>query len=127
MNLTLNLLESEFAVCQLERSASIPTWGTDGEFFAVTRTADELSIVCETRLVPAGIRCEDHWRALKVAGPLDFSLVGILASLASTLAQTGVSIFAISTFDTDYLLVKSDRLDDAITSLKDAGHEIFVE
>ena len=95
-----------------------------GELFAITRTPDELSIVCSQANVPPNTFSEPDWRALKVSGPLDFSLTGILASLASPLAQAGISIFALSTFDTDYLLVKSGALDRAVEVLRRAGHAV---
>lgn len=109
----------------MDPDAPVPAWASQGEFFAIARSEDELSIVCESRRVPQGILCEGHWRVLKVAGPLDFFLVGVLASLAATLADADVSIFAISTFDTDYLLLKADRLDDAVAALQGAGHQVF--
>jgi hypothetical protein len=85
---------------------------------------DELSVVCQEELVPANIRAENGWRGLKVEGPLDFALTGILAGLASALAQAGVSLFAISTFDTDYILVKEKDLAKAIRALEQAGHRV---
>jgi len=102
----LSALAPTFAVCRLDAKALIPEWATRGIFFSVSRTDEELSIVCEEALVPDGIRCEKNWRALKVAGPLDFALTGILASIANPLAAAGISLFAVSTFDTDYVLVK---------------------
>jgi hypothetical protein len=91
---------------------------------AIIRTQEELSIVCEQENVPPDIRCERNWRAMKVAGPLDFALVGVLASLAGALADAGVSVFALSTYDTDYLLVKADTLERAIDALEAAGHRV---
>jgi hypothetical protein len=124
--LTLNLLPDVFAICQLNRDAALPAWALEGEFFSVTRTADELSIVCPQTLVPEGVKCEKGWRGLRVAGTLDFSLTGILASLAATLAEAQISIFAIATFDTDYLLVKADKLENAIEVLTSAGHRVTI-
>jgi uncharacterized protein len=125
MNLDLEILQPNFSICQLESDAAMPGWAESGELIAITRTTEELSIVAETRLLPSDIQVEHGWRALKVAGPLDFSLVGILASLATTLAEAGVSIFAISTFNTDYLLVKGEQLDDTLTALQSAGHTVL--
>jgi hypothetical protein len=92
---------------------------------AIVRSADELSIVCEESKVPMDVKTERGWRVLKVLGPLDFSLVGILSDLANALAKAGVSIFAISTYDTDYVLVKQDQLDVALFALREAGHEVL--
>jgi hypothetical protein len=93
-----------------------------GEFWCVARTSEELSIVVEERSVPEGVRCERGWRGLKVAGPLDFGLTGILAAIAAPLAQAEISIFAVSTFDTDYVLVRQPRLEQAVAVLGAAGH-----
>jgi len=113
-SLTLSLLPETLAVCRLAPDASIPAWalqaGPHQSFVSVTRTSEELSIVCARELVPAGTRAERGFRALKVAGPLDFSLTGVLASLTLPLAEAGVSVFAVSTFDTDYLLVREAQL-----------------
>jgi len=120
----LVILPDTFAVCHLDASAPIPSWVTNGNFASITRTRDELSIVCVQRDVPADVRCERDWRALNVEGPLDFALTGILASLATPLANASISIFAISTFDTDYVLVKADKLEQAIQVLRKAGYQI---
>lgn len=122
--LSLLVLEGTFAVCRLAPEAALPDWATDGGFCSVTRTADELSIVCPQSAVPEGIRCERGWRCLRVAGTIDFSLVGILASLVDPLADAGVSVFALSTFDTDYLLVKGMDFEKAKAVLWQAGHTI---
>ena len=120
----LTLSPHVFAVCQLEASTEIPAWSFQGSFFSVSKSADELSIVCEQRNVPAHIKSEKDWRVFKVEGPLDFNLTGILASIAVPLAQAKVSIFAISTFDTDYVLLRGRDLDAANGSLKAAGFSI---
>src|SRR5262245_55974633 len=104
--LTVDPLDGTFAVCHLARDAPLPAWLADGPFVSLTRTADELSLVCRQEAVPEGVRCERGWRCLRVAGTLDFSFVGVLASLLGPLADAGVSVFVVSTFDTDYLLVK---------------------
>ncbi|MCB0404725.1 MAG: ACT domain-containing protein [Bdellovibrionales bacterium] len=124
MSLTLEIIPDLFAICRLDAQSAIPNWAIKSPFFSVSKTADELSIVCEQKDVPPGIKAERDWRCLKVAGPLDFSLTGILASLAAPLAEKGVSLFAISTFDTDYLLVKSNQLQRAAEALKKAGHVV---
>ncbi|MBI5033843.1 MAG: ACT domain-containing protein [Chloroflexi bacterium] len=124
LSLSLSILPDTFAVCRLAPDAPIPSWVTNGDFVSITRTDDELSIVCRQSDVPNGIHCERDWRCLQVDGLLDFALTGILASLATPLAQAGISIFAISTFDTDYLLVKENNLEKAIAVLQNVGHRI---
>jgi hypothetical protein len=118
--LTMKLLEEKYGVCRLDAGEAIPAWATLGTFFSVTKTEDELSVVCDEDAIPEGLVCEKDWRILKVLGPLDFSLVGILASISKTLADCGVSIFAISTYDTDYILVKEIDIDRAVESLETA-------
>ncbi|MEM1089995.1 MAG: ACT domain-containing protein [Pseudomonadota bacterium] len=119
----LTVLEPELAVCRLAPDAALPGWVGPG-FSSVTRTHAELSVVCEHSRVPEGIRCEGPWRCLEVAGPLAFSEVGIMAALSEPLASAGVSLFAVSTFDTDYLLVKSADLKSACEALRAAGNEV---
>ena len=120
--LTLSCLSDILAVCRLEADAPIPYWADGGEFTSITRTADELSVVCRFRDVPAGIRCEKGYRCIKVEGPLEFALTGIISSLATVLAREGISIFPVSTFDTDYILVKEEQLGKAVQALSRAGH-----
>jgi len=120
----LTLLPSEYSICQLppEDATPAPAWARGDDLLALIRTPDEYTVVCEDAKIPEDVRVEPGWRALKVAGPLEFSMVGVLASLSGTLAQAGVSIFALSTFDTDYLLVKKNQTERAIQALKSAGH-----
>ena len=125
IKLTLSLLPDQIAICQLEFDADVPVWAFLGEFTSVTRTDDELSIVCRQVDVPADTRCEMGWRCLKVVGTVDFSLTGVLASLTAPLAQADISIFAVSTFDTDYILIKEEQVDKAIGALSEAGHRFL--
>lgn len=113
-----------FAICRLPPDARVPAWAWGSDFTAVVRTPDELSIACLERDVPPEIRCERGWRCLKVAGPLDLSLTGVLASLVGPLAGAGISVFAISTYDTDYLLVRQRDLKRAVQVLARAGHQV---
>jgi hypothetical protein len=117
--LTLSLLPETLAVARLPAGTALPGWidWTD-PFVTVSRTRDELSVVCPEARVPAEAQAERGWRGFKVEGPLDFALTGILARLAAPLADAGISIFAISTFDTDYLLVRSGDLDAATAVLQ---------
>jgi hypothetical protein len=120
-SLTLEVLPGTFAVCRLAATAAVPEWAS-GRFLSVTRTDAELSVVCAEGAVPPDVRAEGGWRCLRVRGPLGFGLTGVLASLASPLASSGVSIFVISTYDTDYLMVQSRDLDRARDALERAGH-----
>src|SRR5437867_13048828 len=122
--LTLTVLADQFAVCKLTPEAPIPAWAITGAFSSITRTTDELSVVCRQDAVPEGIICERGWRCLRVAGTMPFTVVGVLASLTAPLAEAGISVFAISTFDTDYLLMKADDLERAIDVLRQRGHTI---
>lgn len=121
--LTLSVLPETLAICRLEREAGVPMWAT-GSFVSITCTSDELSIVCRERDVPSGVKADRGWRALKIEGPLDLALTGVLASIAVPLAEARINIFAISTFDTDYVLVKVDRVTEAIGVLRNAGHVV---
>jgi len=115
--LSLSVMPNKIAVCRMENDAQIPSWATNDSFFSISKTDDELSIVCSEDSVPDNVKSEKGWRLFKVEGPLDFSLTGILASLANPLAESKISIFAISTFDTDYVLVKDENLDEAVKVL----------
>jgi uncharacterized protein len=120
----LTLLPGSFAIVRLVTDAPLPRWATQGVFFSITRTSDEVSVVCPADVVPRGISAETGWRALKVKGAFALSEIGVLAALAAPLADAKVSLFAISTFDTDYLLVNERQLHVAIAALKGAGHHI---
>ncbi len=124
--LRLSTLEGRLAVCRLGADAEIPPWATQAPFFSVTRTRDELSVVCPEDAVPAGALAaiEGGWRALRLDGTFGFGLVGVLASLAVPLAESGVGILAIATHDTDYVLVKESQLDLARRTLRERGHEV---
>src|ERR1700674_346508 len=121
------------AVCRFAFDVRIPAWALEGGFFCVVRTRDELSIVCtedactedacrEDR-VPDGVLAERGWLALKLEGPFPFSMTGVLASFLQPLAEAQISIFATSTFDTDYVLIKRENLEAAVAALGAAGHK----
>jgi len=120
----LIILDTVFSVVKLPPTVEIPSWTGKCEFFSITRTNEELSIVCPTTNVPDSILkdVEHDWKCIKVDGVLDFSLTGILSSLANPLAENNISIFAISTFNTDYLLIKVDFMEKAKSVLEYAGH-----
>ena len=119
----LEILPKALAICRLAAADAVPPWA-NGPFLSITRTESELSIVCDFTAVPQDVKSVAAWRALRVEGPLDFSLTGILASLAQPLAEAAISIFAISTYDTDYVLVREGDLAKAIEILSLAGHSI---
>jgi len=125
-NHRLVILSEHLAVCKLKEDACIPQNLAGLSFFSLTRTADEVSLVLPEKDIPSGSQVELGWRAVKMVGPLDFALTGILASLAEPLARAGISIFAISTYDTDYILVRSGDLDQAVQTLTESG-SIFVQ
>jgi hypothetical protein len=120
----LTVLRGSFVIARLAADSHLPQWATYGEFFSATRTSDELSIVCAAGRVPDGVVAETGWRVLKVNGVFALSEVGVLAALSAPLAAADVSLFVISTFDTDYLLVNEKQMDHAIAALRRAGHRV---
>ena len=122
--LQLSVLQERLAVSRLAPDEPVPLWATQGVFFSVTRTSEELSIVTQESLTPAGVQSQPGWRALKLHGPFAFSEIGVVSALAVPLAEVKIGIFIVSTFDTDYLLVASADLEAAILALQDAGHSI---
>jgi len=123
----LELLPGDYAVWRLAPGSPIPVVPrAPGEVVAVTASDDEISVMGPGRLAPQKVPAEHDFRALRVRGPLDFALVGVIASLAGPLATEGVSIFVVSTFDTDYILVRTPDLERAVAALRSAGHEIDV-
>lgn len=123
--LTMKLLEGKYGVVRLDKTELIPEWAKNSEFYSITKTADELSIVCSQKSIPSDVKWEKNWRILKIEGPLDFSLIGILSSISTILAQKGISIFAISTYDTDYILVKDKEINNAIVALSNERYEVI--
>jgi len=122
--LQLTLVPERFAISRLTADAAIPGWATRGSFFSVTRAGDELSVVTEISQVPVGVQSQPGWRVFKVHGPFVLSEIGVLSALAAPLAEAKISLFAVSTFDTDYLLVAAETLSTAIVALGRAGHTI---
>jgi len=121
--LKLTVLQGEFSVWRLDADGSQPAIETD-TFLSMTRTDDELSIVSSSSNVPAGATVETGWRCLRVEGPLSFELTGVIADLSAPLARAGIPIFVVSTYDTDYVLVKAVDLEQACSALRDKGHAI---
>ena len=118
------LLAGHMSICRLDATSMVPDWAVEGGFFSVTRTDDELSVVCPEEVVPDEARSEGGWRVLKLEGSFEFSEVGVLASVAAPLAEAGVGIFVVSTFDTDYVLVKEEQLQPTMAALRGQGHEV---
>jgi uncharacterized protein len=125
-HLELTLLPDSYAICRLDASLPEPGWmSAPTTLLSVTRTADELSVLCDERVVPLEVNAERGWSCLRVRGPLDFALVGVIAAIARPLAEAGIALFVLSTYDTDYVLIRTPRREAAIAALRDAGH--FVE
>jgi hypothetical protein len=122
--LTITVHPDRYAICRLEPGATMPAWAGGGGFLSVTRTAQELSVVCSQASVPDPVRAERDRRLLQIEGTLAFSLIGVLASVATPLAEAEISVFAVSTYDTDYLLVSEKDLRRATAVLEAAGHTI---
>jgi len=117
---SLSILPEKLAIFHLSKKSPIPSWVLEGnEFFSITQTPDEISVVCAQDKIRPGILAEKDWRALKVQGPLGFSLTGIVASLSKPLAESKISILYISTYETDYILVEEKNLEKAIEVLSD--------
>ena len=120
----LHALDELYAVVRLEPDAEVPGWARGGTFWSVTRSESELSIVCAQEDVPDDESAERGWCALEVAGPLDFSLTGVISSLVAPLAEVGIPIFVLSTFETDYVLVREHDLARTVDALVGAGHAV---
>jgi hypothetical protein len=123
-SLVFTLLAGTFTACRLDPEAPVPAWASARPFVSITRTADELSVVCPEGWVPAGVVAAPGWRCLKLEGPFDFSVTGLVASFSTALARDGISLMVICTYDTDYLLVRHTDLDRAIVSLENQGYRI---
>jgi uncharacterized protein len=121
--LKFSRLRGSFAICRLAANAAIPDCSQHGELFSVTSTADEVSVVCPESQVPPGVAYEGGWACLKLEGPFPFSETGILSSFIQPLAEHAIPIFAVSTFDTDYVLVKHAWVKNAVAALRESGHE----
>lgn len=122
----LEIHPTAMAICRLDPSADAPVWaaGATGPLLSITWTRDEVSVVAPEWAVPRSVRCERGWRAMSVRGPLAFSLTGVLAALSAPLANAGVPIFVVSTFETDWLLVRAGDLGTAVEVLGEAGHRV---
>ncbi len=127
ISLSLQVLDGRFAVSRLDPTTPIPAWAWSGTFCGVTRTPHELSIISDECSVPADVRHQAGWACLMLIGPFEFTLTGILAAVLQPLSDAGIGILATSTFDTDYVMVPGDRLDDAVRALIAAGHAVTTD
>ncbi len=123
--LNLKLLKGKYSVCRINKDDEIPKWIFNEEFFSITKTEDELSIVCLQDKIKDDVLCERNWKILKIEGPLDFSLIGILSKISTLMANNNISIFAISTYDTDYILIKEESIDKAIEVLINNNYNVI--
>ena len=127
MKHTLTVLKDVYAICQLNSNSEIPGWIKDSDFYSFTRTKDEVSIVCKQSAIQGSKnKTNKNWRILKIMGPLDFSLIGIIAEISAILKKHKISVFVISTYETDYIMVKNSDLNKAIVALKNDGHKIIL-
>lgn len=124
MELRFTVLPGRLAVSRLAPGDPVPAWLPHSGFTSVTRTDDELSIVCDERVIPAEVKSDGGWRCLRVEGPFSFETTGVAAAIASPLAAAGVSLLLVATFDTDYVLVREAALERAVDALTSAGHPI---
>ncbi|ONI70500.1 amino acid-binding protein [Actinosynnema sp. ALI-1.44] len=122
--LTIDVRPGEYALAKLPSGSPLPSLPASDGLVSITSTSDEVSVVSLAAIAPAGAKVDDGWRLLTVRGPLEFTLTGIMASLAGSLAAAGVPLYAMSTYDTDHILVKDVDLDRAVNALREAGHEV---
>ncbi len=120
----LKILNHKLTIYRFASTMQIPDEVYKSNFFSITKTEDELSVVCESSIDLDPLKAEEGWSAFKVLGPLDFSLTGILYGISNVLAEAKISIFAVSTFDTDYILVRSENLAEAVLALEGAGYKM---
>jgi len=124
-HLKFRQLPGHYAIVRLAPESPVPAWATKGEFTSITRSVDELSIVCPADNLPRDVQSPHHWTCLKLEGPFPFSLTGVLLAFIEPLSTKGIPIFAISTYDTDYVLIQQDFAGSAIDLLREAGHELL--
>jgi hypothetical protein len=122
--LSLTLLPESMAICRLDAAEPLPVWATAAPWWSITHTSDELSVVCVESCVPAGVTASRGWRALRFAGPLPLDQTGILSSVSAPLAAEHISVFALATYDTDYVLIPSAQRTAAIAARERAGHSV---
>ena len=122
--LKLSLLKESYSICTLPNTAPIPDWASKESLASITRTDKELTIVCKQDIIPSELQSDRNWRCFRIDGSFDLNQIGVISSISSPLADAGISIYVISTYDTDYFLVKDNNLDQTISTLSDIGHNI---
>ena len=122
--LKISLLKDKYGICTLPNDAPIPDWVSNESLASITRTDKELTIVCRQDIIPSELKSDLNWRCFKIDGSFDLNQIGVISSISSPLADAGISIYVISTYDTDYFLVKEDNLEQTISTLSNSGHSI---
>ena len=122
--LNLSLLERTYGICVFESNAPIPEWAAAASLCSITRTEKELTVVCPQNIIPADIRHDGDWRCFRIDGSFDLNQIGVISSLAAPLAKADISIFVVSSYDTDYILIKDEKVEKAIAVLSDNGHSV---
>ena len=122
--LHLSLIKEKYGICTLPNSAPIPDWALNESLVSITSSEKELTIVCRQDIIPSQCKCDLDWRCFKVDGSFDLNQTGVISSLSSPLADAGISIYVISTYDTDYFMVKEENVEQAISVLSNSGHSI---
>jgi hypothetical protein len=124
--LKLSLLKDKYAICTLPKDAPIPDWALTQSLISITRSEKELTIVCRQDIIPSEPQSDLNWRCFRIDGSFDLNQIGVISSISSPLADAGVSIYVISTYDTDYFLVKENNLDKTISTLSNSGHSVTI-
>ena len=123
--LQLSLLKDKYGICTLPNTAPIPDWALTQSLASITRTEKELTIVCRLEILPSQYQSDLNWRCFKIDGSFDLNQIGVISSISSPLADAGISIYVISTYDTDYFLIKEQNLEKTISVLSNSGHAII--
>lgn len=125
MQYKFRILEGIYTICSLEKESDVPLWVNKSRFYSITKTNDELSIFCIQENIPSGVKCENNWKILQIDSVLDLSMVGVTAEISTLLAKNNINLFAVSTFNTDYICVKEHNLEKTIEVFKKAGNTIY--
>jgi hypothetical protein len=125
----ISVLKDDFAVCRLSAFEPLPDWVFKNPFSSITKTPEEYSVVCPQEVIPEEVKFarEGEWKCLKIQGPLDFSEFGIISNLTSILAAAEISVFVLSTYETDFILVKRMNIEKAAKVLSDSGHKVYFD